>query len=358
MAANGMTGAAADEIWEKLQGFASFGFPESHSVSFAYIVYMSAWLKYHWPAEFLAGLLNAQPMGFYSPNSLVQDAARHGVVTLEPCVNRSWHDCTVEAWSADPDDVVTYYGARWRRGRGPVDDPIRPAVAVRMGLRYVRNLGEAEVTRIEAARQLGGPFTSPPDLAQRTGLGVDAIQGLAAAGALADLGVERREGMWMAGVLSEMGPGRLAMGPGLEPPALAGMEPEEEHQADLWSTGVSNSHPIQFVRSELRAAGCMTAMEALELRKNGAMIAVGGVVTHRQRPNTARGVIFFNLEDETGLLNVVVLPEVWDRHRLIARRHPALIISGRLEYRDGVTNLAAREFVPLGPVGLKSRDFR
>jgi error-prone DNA polymerase len=102
----------------------------------------------------------------------------------------------------------------------------------------------------------------------------------------------------------------------------------------------------------------MTAMEALELRKNGAMIAVGGVVTHRQRPNTARGVIFFNLEDETGLLNVVVLPEVWEKHRLIARRHPALIISGRLEYRDGVTNLAAREFVPLGPVGLKSRDFR
>lgn len=113
-----MTGAAAEEIWEKLQGFAHFGFPESHSVSFAYIVYMSAWLKYHWPTETLAGLLNAQPMGFYSPNSLVQDARRHGVETLAPCVNRSFHDCTIEGWAADPDDTVTYYGAAWRRGEG------------------------------------------------------------------------------------------------------------------------------------------------------------------------------------------------------------------------------------------------
>jgi error-prone DNA polymerase len=117
MAGKGIVGAAADEIWEKLQGFASFGFPESHSVSFAYIVYMSAWLKYHWPAEFLAGLLNAYPMGFYSPNSLVQDANRHGVVTLPPDVNRSQHDCTIEPSAADPDDVVTYYQKSWRRGR-------------------------------------------------------------------------------------------------------------------------------------------------------------------------------------------------------------------------------------------------
>ncbi|MEX0756708.1 MAG: error-prone DNA polymerase, partial [Acidimicrobiia bacterium] len=199
MAAKGITGAAADEIWEKLQGFSSFGFPESHSVSFAYIVYMSAWLRFHYPAEFLAGLLNAQPMGFYSPNTLVQDAQRHGVIVFEPDVNASWHDCTIEPADAGPDEVVEYLGSRWRRGRGSEDDPIRPAVAVRMGLRYVRNLGESEISRIEASRILGGPFTTPADLVHRTGLPLDALEGLAASGALETIGLGRREGLWAAG---------------------------------------------------------------------------------------------------------------------------------------------------------------
>jgi len=154
MAANEITGRAADEIWDKLQGFASFGFPESHSVSFAYIVYATSWLKFHWPTEFFAGLLNAQPMGFYTPNSLVQDASHHGVVTLPPDVNASGYDCTVEPYETEADDVVDYLGASWRRGRGPVNDLLRPAVALRLGLRYVRNLGEVEIVRIEAARSL------------------------------------------------------------------------------------------------------------------------------------------------------------------------------------------------------------
>ncbi len=358
MAGQGVVGAAAEEIWEKLQGFAHFGFPESHSVSFAYIVYMSAWLRYHWPAEFLAGLLNAQPMGFYSPNSLVQDSQRHGVMVLEPCINRSFHDCTIEAAQADIDDTISYYGTSWRRGRGPVEDPIRSAVAVRMGLRYIRNLGESEIDRIEAARQLGGSFTSPQDLAHRTGLPVDALEGLAAAGALADLGLERREGLWAAGALAEISPARLSLAPGLDPPLLAPMGVEESHQADLWSTGVSNSHPIQFIRKELAAEGCISAMEALEMRRHGVPVKVGGMVTHRQRPGTARGVIFFNLEDETGMLNVVVLPEIWTKYRDEARRYPAVVIGGRLEYRDGVTNLMAHRFRPLSTAGLKARDFR
>ncbi|HKY48061.1 MAG TPA: error-prone DNA polymerase [Acidimicrobiia bacterium] len=358
MAAKGVVGVAADEIWEKLQGFAHFGFPESHSVSFAYIVYMSAWLKYHWPAETLAGLLNAQPMGFYSPNSLVQDARRHGVEVLEPCINRSFHDCTIEGWEADPDEILTYYGASWRRGRGALEDPVRPAMAVRLGLRYVRNLGVAEIDRIEAARQLGGPFNGPEDLAYRTGLSIDALEGLAAAGALQDLGIERRAGIWAAGALAEIGPERLPLSPGVEAPSLFPMTNEETHRADLWATGVSNTHPIQFIRESLKASGCITAMEALELRKNGVPIEVGGVVTHRQRPGTAAGVIFFNLEDETGLLNVVVLPEVWSKYREEARRHPAVVIGGRLEYKDGVTNLVAHRFHPLGVNALRSRDFR
>jgi len=358
MAGKGVTGAAAEEIWEKLQGFAHFGFPESHSVSFAYIVYMSAWLKYHWPTETLAGLLNAQPMGFYSPNSLVQDARRHGVETLAPCVNRSFHDCTIEGWAADPDDTVTYYGAAWRRGRGPVEDPLRPSMAVRLGLRYVRNLGEKDIDRIEAARQIGGEFSSPEDLAFRTGLSVQALEGLAASGALESLGVERRAGIWAAGPLSEIDPERLPLSPGTEAPPLPGMTTEEEHRADLWSTGVSNTHPIQFIRSELSASGCLTVSDALNLRRNGVAAEVGGVVTHRQHPGTAAGVVFFNLEDETGMLNVVVLPPIWSANREVARKAAAMVIGGRLEYRDGVTNLVAHRFTPLRVATLRSRDFR
>ncbi len=356
MARNGITGAAADEIWEKLQGFASFGFPESHSVSFAYIVYMSAWLRFHYPAEYLAGLLNAQPMGFYSPNSLVQDAQRHGVIVLGPDVNVSWHDCTIEAVDADPDEVLDYLGQSWRRGRGHVDDPIRPAVAVRMGLRYVRNLGETEVTRIEAARILGGEFNSPEDLAFRTGLGVGALEGLAASGALVSVGLGRREGIWAAGALAEIDPERLALSPGVEAPTLLGMSDEESHRADLWATGVSVRHPMSFVRDRL--GDCLTAAEALELQRNNSRVRVAGVVTHRQRPGTAKGVYFLNLEDETGLLNIVVLPEVWAKHRHVVRKSPALIIAGRLEFYDGVTNIVARDFEPIGIQTVRSRDFR
>ena len=356
MAGNGIVGAAADEIWEKLQGFASFGFPESHSVSFAYIVYMSAWLRLHYPAEYLAGLLNAQPMGFYSPNSLVQDAQRHGVVVLKPDVNVSWHDCTIESIEADPDDTADYLGQRWRRGRGHVDDAIRPAVAVRMGLRYVKNLGDKEITRIEAARVLGEEFTSPEDFGFRTGLDVGSLEGLAAAGALESVGLGRREGMWAAGALAEIDPERLALSPGVDAPALPGMTTEEEHRADLWSTSVSSKHPMSFVRDELE--GCMTAAEVLGEERHRSRVKVAGVVTHRQRPGTAKGVYFLNLEDETGLLNIVVLPEVWAKHRNVVRKSPALVIHGRIEFYDGVTNVVARDFEPIGVNTVKSRDFR
>jgi error-prone DNA polymerase len=148
------------------------------------------------------------------------------------------------------------------------------------------------------------------------------------------------------------------LSPGMDAPALPGMTSEETHRADLWATGVSNSHPIQFIREQLRKDGCITVMEALGKQRNGFPAEVGGVVTHRQRPGTAAGVIFFNLEDETGLLNIVVLPEVWTRYREEARRYSAVVIGGRLEYRDGVTNLVAHRFRRLGVNALKSRDFR
>ena len=358
MARQGVTGGAADEIWEKLQGFASFGFPESHSVSFAYIVYASSWLKYHWPTEFFCGLLNAQPMGFYTPNSLVQDAIHHGVVVLPPEINVSEYDCTVEPWEADSADVVEYLSAGWRRGRGPLADVVRPAVALRLGLRYVRNLGDAEITRIEAARLAGGPFRSAEDLAHRTGLPLDAYEGLAAASALEPLGLGRRDGIWSAGALVDLGPGRLALEEGSEPPTLPPMAPHDEMQADLWSTGISVVHPASFVREKLAGVGCRTVEDALRLHRHGTRMKVGGIITHRQRPSTANGVRFLNLEDETGLLNVVILPPVWDANYQVARKAIGVVIDGVLEYRDGVTNLVAHHFSPWPVTGIRSRDFR
>jgi error-prone DNA polymerase len=358
MGGNGIVDAAADEIWEKLQGFASFGFPESHSVSFAYIVYAASWLRYHWPAEFLMGLLNAQPMGFYTPNTLVQDAMHHGVIVLPPDVNHSEFDCTIEHVTADEDDVAEYLGMKWRRGRGAIDDPVRAAVAVRVGLRYVRNLGDAEIARIEAARSVGGTFVDPEDMAQRTGLPLDALEGLAASGALRSLDLGRREGIWAAGVLADLGPDRLALAPGARPPELAQMDRYEVVQADLWATSISVTHPVSFIRDELRRTGCLTIKEALELRKHGTKARVGGLVTHRQRPGTANGVRFLNLEDETGQLNVVVLPPVWDANYEVARKSVGMVIAGVLEYRDGVTNLVAHRFEDWPVLAVRSRDFR
>jgi error-prone DNA polymerase len=185
---------------------------------------------------------------------------------------------------------------------------------------------------------------------------VEALEGLAVSGALESIGLGRREGMWAAGALAEIDPERLALSPGVKAPALPGMGAEEEHRADLWSTGVSNRHPMSFVRDQL--AGCLTAAEALDMQRNGSRIKVAGVVTHRQRPGTAKGVYFLNLEDETGLLNIVVLPDVWATHRQVVRRSPALVIHGRLEYHDGVTNIVARSFEPIGVQTVQSRDFR
>ena len=196
----------------------------------------------------------------------------------------------------------------------------------------------------------------PEDLASRTGLGVDALEGLAVSGALESIGLGRREGMWAAGALAEIDPERLALSPGSRHRELPGMSDEESHRADLWAIGVSSRHPMSFVRDQLQ--GCLTAAEALEVQRHRARIRVAGVVTHRQRPGTANGVYFLNLEDETGLLNIVVLPDVWARHRDVVRRSPALVIDGRLEFHDGVTNIVARDFSAIGVQTVQSRDFR
>jgi error-prone DNA polymerase len=358
MATKGITGPPAEELWEKLAGFASFGFPESHSVSFAYIVYAASWLKYHWPTEFFTGLLNAQPMGFYSPNSLVTDALHHGVVVLPPDVNRSIHDCTVEPYDSDPNDLAEYLGMAWRRGMGAADDPVRQSVALRLGLAYVRNLGDADITRIEAARITAGSFTTPEDFAQRTGLSVDAHEGLAAAGALGSLGLGKRDAMWASGTLKDLGPGRLVLEDRATSPQLPAMDGTEHMQADLWSTGISVLHPVSFIRDRLKTQGVVAVADALALHNHNSRIKVAGVVTHRQRPETANGVRFINLEDETGIMNVVMMPVVWEANYEIARKAVGIVVDGVLEYRDGVTNLVARRLHEWPAPEMPSRDFR
>ncbi|HVW33253.1 MAG TPA: OB-fold nucleic acid binding domain-containing protein, partial [Acidimicrobiia bacterium] len=350
MAGNGITGAVADEIAHKLEAFADFGFPESHSVSFAYLVYASSWMKLHYPAEFTAALLNAQPMGFYSPHTIVRDARRHGVEILGPDLNRSRTRCTLEPRT---DGAVGRPVARqWH-----ADESI---LAVRIGLRYVRNLGNALLERIEEERTGNGPFADLEDFARRTAAPTDAIEGLAAAGAFGCFGLSRRDALWAAAALREARPDKLpGLVTGLDAPTLPLMTAPEEAAADLWSMGLSPAaHPTEFTRPALDRRGVVT-VAGLAGVPDRSVVEVAGVVTHRQRPMTAQGVIFINLEDETGLLNVICSPGLWRRYRRVARTSSALLVRGVVERHQGVTNLVAHRLESLRTgAAPRSRDFR
>jgi error-prone DNA polymerase len=355
MAERGITGEVAERIYEQLAAFANYGFPESHSVSFAYLVYASSWLKRHHPAAFCAALLGAQPMGFYSPHTLVQDARRHGVEVRTPCVERSEVLATLEpldlhdpTWRPAPPAGRGAPPATWGAG-GP---------AVRLGLAAVRGVGEELAERIVAGR----PWRSPEDLARRTGATSTQLEALATAGALGCFGLDRRGALWTAGAVAAARPGRLeGTVTGVEAPTLPGMDERETAMADLWATGVApDGHPTRFLRARLDALGVTTAA-GLPAVEHGGRVRVAGVVTHRQRPATAGGTMFVNLEDETGLVNVVVSQGCYARHRRVARAAPALVVRGRLERGDGdVLNVVAERLEPLdGAVGaLRSRDFR
>jgi error-prone DNA polymerase len=328
MAANGIVGDVAERIYEKLAAFADFGFPESHSVSFAYLVYASSWMKLHYPAAFCAALLNAQPMGFYSPNTLVADARRHGVTVLGPDVNHS-------------EAKATLVGER----------------GLRLGLEYVRSVGDDLAERIADGR----PYTSMDDLVRRTGAPLPAVEALSTAGAFGSLELERREALWGAGAVAQGGPDRLpGVVCGSQAPPLPGMSDIEMTAADLWATGVApGSHPVQFARPRLDAVGAVS-VAGLDRVPHGRRVLVGGIVTHRQRPATAQGTIFVNLEDETGMLNVICSAPVWARHRRVARSAPALLVRGRLERVEGATNLVAEgiDVLSLSVAATRSRDFR
>ena len=335
MAERGITGAVADEIFVKMAAFANYGFPESHSVSFSYLVYSSSWIKYHEPAAFCAALLNAQPMGFWSPHSLVQDARRHGVVVRTPDLNASLATATLE----------------------PCEESVG-GVAVRLGIGSVRGIGADLAKEIEAGR----PYTSVEHLVRRVPqLSQTQLEAMATAGAFTEcFGSDRRTALWGVGAAVQSRPDRLeGIVTGTVAPQLPGMDEVETAVADLWATGVApTGHPTRFLRDELQRRGVLTS-EQLQTAEPRTRVTIAGVVTHRQRPMTAQGTTFMNLEDETGLINVVISKGCWARHRVVARDAAALLIRGRLERSEGVVNVVAEQLVPLPvPASTASRDFR
>ncbi|MGE5829781.1 MAG: error-prone DNA polymerase [Micromonosporaceae bacterium] len=367
MAANGITGALADDLFLKLSAFANYGFPESHAMSFAFLVYASAWFKRYHPAAFCAALVNAQPMGFYSTQSLVDDARRHGVVVRRPDLNASGAKAILEP-------PVVAGGARNGPGQPPSQWGIGGPV-VRLGLSEVRTIGDELAQRIEAERAARGPYRDMRDLARRLAeekpLTTANLEALATAGAFACFRVRdertgqlrelsRREALWAAGAAAQERPGRLpGTALGARAPTLPGMDEVEQMIADVWATGLApDCHPVQFVREHLGRLGARP-IDALPTVANGTRVLVGGLVTHRQRPATAGGITFLNLEDETGMLNVICSPGLWQRHRRVARTASAMLIRGRLERVDGVVNLSADHLAQLTlPARPTSRDFR
>lgn len=366
MTKNGIEAEAREQIFDKLKAFADFGFPESHAYSFAYLVYASAWLKVRHPAAFYAALLAAQPMGFYSPQSLVADARRHGITVNRPDVQLSEvHACLEPA--AEPGGGSGSEPAS-KPGRSVPAEPTGDLShlvagsqhAVRLGLAGVRGVGEATAERIVAARATGGDFLGLRDLVRRVELSTAQLEALATAGALDCFGVVRREALWAAAALAQEGPQTLeGVSVGVTAPLLPQMSPVETAVADVWATGIStDSYPTQFVRDGLDTAGVLRVAQAV-IHEEGRRVAVAGIVTHRQRPGTARGVTFLSIEDETGLLNVVCSPGLWVRFRKVARTSAAVVVRGRLERADGATNLVAEHLAPLSlQVASRSRDFQ
>ena len=329
MASNGITGEAADELFNALSAFANFGFPESHSVSFAHLVYCSAWIKYHYPAAFLVSLLNAQPLGFWSPQSLVADAKRHGVRVVRPDVNCSGVGATLEGTSEQP--------------------------VVRLGLAHLRSIGDEVAKRIVE----GAPWRDSSDLVRRAGLNQHHLEVLASAGALDCFGETRRALTWSAGAAAQGTPDRLpGVVTGLTSPDLAPPSEIERVADDLWAMGLTTeATAIALLRDELTKRG-VTRADAI-VGAEATRIAVAGVVTHRQHPETANGAVFINLEDETGHVNVIFSVGAWARWKSVAKSSPALLIRGSLQRGQGTTALAA-EFVEPLTIGatVGSRDWR
>jgi error-prone DNA polymerase len=315
-------------IYDKLTAFSGFGFPKSHAAAFGLLAYQSAWLRHHYPAEFLAALLNAQPMGFYPPASLVRDAQRRGVDTLPPDVNDSASRCLVEGGK------------------------------VRIGLSFITSVSDDDAEALVAERERNGPYTSIRDLAQRAALRMD-VRPLVESGACDCFGLRRRELLWQLGLVprSRGVPGSrgeerqlaLPLDPTVATPELPEPTVWERMLADYRTTSLSvGVHPLELLRPHL-PAGTLSSVE-LAARPHGSRVAFAGMVVARQRPATANGVVFMLLEDELGQVNLIVAPQVYDRFRAIVRGEPLLQVHGRYEHLDRNRNVVVRELASLGPL--------
>lgn len=321
----------AQQIYRQIQGFAEYGFPESHSASFALLAYASAWLKHHEPAAFLCALLNSQPMGFYAIAQLVQDGRRHGVEIRAVDVNKSAWDCTLEPADNQP--------------------------AVRLGLRMITGLNEEIGRSVEAAR----PFRDTSDLARRAKVDRYAFKCLAAAGALATLSGNRHQSYWSALGVEE--PWALGEASLMEAQPLLSKPTEgQDIAADYASLRLSlGRHPLALLREHLKKRRVITAAE-LSVVSDDSPVRVAGLVTHRQRPASANGVVFATLEDETGYVNIVVWPDLADRQRRPLLRSHLMAVTGKVQRKDDVMHVIAsrvEDYTPLlGNLKAESRDFR
>ena len=334
--ANGYTPEFADRCFEQIKGFSEYGFPESHAASFALIVYVSAWLKCHYPAAFAAALINSQPMGFYQPAQIVRDAQEHGVEARVIDVNASNWDCTLED------------GGR----------------AIRLGMRLVKGLSQAHADAISAARDQHGPFASLAQIQRRAGIPVAAIRRLARGDALRSLGLDRQQALWEAQALRD---DSLPLFDGADSPvepagALPVVDAVNIVRDDYANTGLSlKAHPVSFVRPYLDSIGVTPAASLRDARAfpNGKRVKVAGLVLVRQRPGTASGVVFFTLEDETGVANLIVWPKTYEKYRAAARHAPMILATGRVERAGEVVHVQPTriEAVTAGDVSMKSRDF-
>ena len=367
MEKNGIPEETGRRIYNQINAFADYGFPESHAASFALIVYATAYLRHYYPAEYAAAILNAQPMGFYAPGTLVEDAKRHGVDVRPIDLTRSSWDHTLEL--ADGRTLVPNDGmASW----GPRTDPVpvkgNHRVAVRLGVRLVKGLGAKARRALEGAL-IDGPFVSVEDAVRRVNLDRAAWRRLAEAGAFdsmfAQEPMERRRRVALWEVLAATRGPELPFAPmrlQAVPASLPALEPIELTEADYRMTGLSLAgHPMTHLRAVLAPNGVLSAREVGERGHDGQRIAVAGLVICRQRPGTAKGFVFLTLEDETGMINIVITPDRFEEHALLISTSPLLLIRGTLQIEDKVVNVRAKQFRKLelggGERHAKGRNF-
>jgi error-prone DNA polymerase len=339
----GVHRSTAENVFQMVAGFAEFGFPKAHAAAFGLLAYQTAWLRAYYPAESLCALFNAQPMGFYAPHVLVNDGKRHGVIVLPPDINRSGANCTVEPANEDEHPLPTF------------NFELSTDLAVRVGLRYVRGMSEKKGGKeIEEERLRAGEYRSLFDFLERTSLKREAVENLIACGAFDCFGLERRELLWQLGLVyrpegrnaTEQRQLSLPLPTEQDMVALDPMTPWERMRTDYLVLGLSPSyHPMSFLRPNLHEGVVISRM--VEALPDGKQVEMAGLVVCRQQPGTAKGFVFMVLEDEFGLVNVVVKPDIYEKQRTIVRGEPFVIVKGEVQRRDGVTNLVAGSFTPI-----------